>query len=348
MADINSGPGWSATQWEMVNNAVTEAFEKASVAAALLPRYGPLPESAEYVRDEAIKDTGATVRVEDDTTRKLFNLTVKVELSSEQVAEDALSSALLAFRRAANTLAQIEDLFVFNGFNETEIVFRGYQRGADAVAKNTADTELTALDTHRNTAKTNMDKEAVGTPARVASSKRFHEAATRAQRGQKLKRAAAIVAAHPHDMKGLATSISAVSVAALKDQGEDVGEKLVTAVVNAIAALEDTSHPEPFASVLGSNVYEEAHRPRTDSMVLPADRITPLLKGPLLRSGQMDKDTGIVVSLAGNDIDIVVATPPKAQFLQLTAEAKYLFRVYEKFMLRIKDPTAVHALDLTK
>ena len=40
-------------------------------------------------------------------------------------------------------------------------------------------------------------------------------------------------------------------------------------------------------------------------------------------------------------IDIVVATPPKAQFLQMTPVARYLFRVYEKFLLRIKDPTAV-------
>ena len=51
-------------------------------------------------------------------------------------------------------------------------------------------------------------------------------------------------------------------------------------------------------------------------MVLPADRIKPLLRGPLLRSGQMDDEQGIVVSLSGTDIDLVVATPPRVQFLQ--------------------------------
>ena len=55
MADINSGPGWSEAQWEKVNRAVTEAFEKASVAGAFLPCYGPLPGSAEYVRKETLK-----------------------------------------------------------------------------------------------------------------------------------------------------------------------------------------------------------------------------------------------------------------------------------------------------
>jgi len=57
----------------------------------------------------------------------------------------------------------------------------------------------------------------------------------------------------------------------------------------------------------------------------------------LLRSGQMNADTGIVVSLAGNAVDIVVGTPPTAQFLQRQPDARFLFRVYERFVLRIRD-----------
>ena len=72
--------------------------------------------------------------------------------------------------------------------------------------------------------------------------------------------------------------------------------------------------------------------------MLPADRITPMLKGgPLLRSGQMDVGTGIVVSQAGNTIDVVVGTEPIVQFLQRTGQARFLFRVYERFVLRIRD-----------
>jgi len=128
MADINSELGWSDAQWEKVNNAVMEAFEKASIAAAFLPCYGPLPGSAEYVRKETLsssipsKGEKLTVTVTDDTTLKLLNLTVHVTLSSEQVADEALSSALLAFRRAAIKLAQVEDHLIFNG------------RGSDQVA----------------------------------------------------------------------------------------------------------------------------------------------------------------------------------------------------------------------
>ena len=54
--------------------------------------------------------------------------------------------------------------------------------------------------------------------------------------------------------------------------------------------------------------------------------------------------SGIVVSLAGANIDLVVATPPKVQFLQIDVDAKYHFRVYEKFILRIKDKTAVQGI----
>jgi hypothetical protein len=51
----------------------------------------------------------------------------------------------------------------------------------------------------------------------------------------------------------------------------------------------------------------------------------------------MDPHTGIVVSVASSAVDIVVATPPDVEFLTRTENAKYLFRVYEKFALRVRD-----------
>ncbi len=76
------------------------------MAGAFLPCYGPLADSAEYVRNERVILGTGRLQVDDDDTLKLFNVTVLVELSSEQVSEEALSSALLAFRRAANILGQ--------------------------------------------------------------------------------------------------------------------------------------------------------------------------------------------------------------------------------------------------
>ncbi len=272
MAELN----WSDAQWQKVNDSVTEAFGKASVASAFLPLYGPLPGSAETVRNDRLRQgrSGRIVRLDGDhdaANLKLVNLTVKVELTSEQVADETLSNAMLAFRRAANILAQEEDRLVFVGFD----------RG-DANSNFVANTIR---------------------PQKGLADMRFRQ-----------------------HFPQLASA-----------KNRDIGRAVVSGVVNAIHHLEDDSNPGPFACVLGNNLFDRAHDP-SRSLVLPADRITPLLKGgPLLRSGKMDKDTGIVVSLAGNAIDIVVGTPPTVQFLQRTSDARFLFRVYERFVLRIRD-----------
>lgn len=280
MADISSGPAWSEAQWQRVNAAVAEEFGKASVSGAFLPCYGPLAGSAEAVRNEQLTDTGALVSVSDDTTIKLFNLTVKVELSSQQIADESLSSALLAFRRAATTLAQAQDDVVFNGYSPSA------GSGGRALAR----------------------------------------------------RLRAVVANNPDNSAGLADTTKPQLIAKSTGKGAATpGGQLVAAIVTALGDLESNGHPGPFACVLGPRLFVDANTPDV-SLVLPADRITPMLMGgPLLRSGVMQEDHGIVVSLAGNAIDIVVATAPRVQFLQVDADAKSLFRVYERFVLRIKD-----------
>ena len=268
MGDTGFGLGWTAAQWEKVNSAVTDSFNKASVASTFLPCYGPLAGSTETVRQELLSVSAAQsqVKVVDDETLKLITLTVKVELSGEQIADEGLSSALLAFRRAANTLAQVEDDIVFNGLNQPP------NARAQAV-------------TSQNTAK----------------------------------------------FDGL-LSVAPVDKLIAVATGQDV----VDAVIRAVSNLELASHPGPFACVLGRDMFSLVHAPNL-TMIMPADRLAPLLRGPILRSSNIDQRKALVVSLGSSTIDIVVATPPKAQFLQLTANAKYLFRVYEKFVLRIKD-----------
>ena len=60
-------------------------LERRASQARFFRVMGPFLEAPKYVRNEQFAETGAKVRVEDDTTLKLFNLTVNVELSSEQV-----------------------------------------------------------------------------------------------------------------------------------------------------------------------------------------------------------------------------------------------------------------------
>jgi len=276
MAELN----WSDAQWQKVRDAVNESYGKASIASAFLPLYGPLSGSAEIVRNERLtQDTSMPPILSldadfDAVNVRLLNLTVRVELTSEQVADESLTNALLAFRRAANILAQEEDRIVFEGLRQQP---------------------------------QNLDS-------------RF------------------VLNDRVEPQEGLA-DLPKRRLFPGFDIGVDrtIGQGVVTAVVNATQRLEDSFNPGPFACVLGSELFTGVHDP-SQSLVLPADRIMPLLKGgPLLRATTMHPRVGIVVSPAGNAVDIVVGTPPTVQFLQRRENARFLFRVYERFALRIRD-----------
>lgn len=124
-----------------------------------------------------------------------------------------------------------------------------------------------------------------------------------------------------------------------------LGERLVINIADAISDLELNGHLGPFACILGQGAFVEANTPN-DSLVLPKDRIEPLLGTQLLRSSTLQDNQVVVVSLAGDPIDLVVATSPTVQFLNVNNEARYLFRVYEKFVLRVKEEGAVSAFSL--
>jgi uncharacterized linocin/CFP29 family protein len=120
-------------------------------------------------------------------------------------------------------------------------------------------------------------------------------------------------------------------------------EGLVAAIVESIEALEGVGQYGPFACVLGNRLYQAANTP-TGSLVLPSDRILPFLGGPLLRSSVVPEDEGVVVALAGSPIDLVVASDVHVSYVQRSVEPRYILRVTERFVLRIKQAEAVRRL----
>lgn len=122
---------------------------------------------------------------------------------------------------------------------------------------------------------------------------------------------------------------------------EDDEENIVGVVVDAIQALERNGHYGPFACVLGHELYRAATTPSRGSLVLPSDRIIPFLDGgPLRRSSVVAGKEGVVVALAGSPIDLVVASDVQVSYVQLTLEPRYVLRVSERFVLRMKQPDA--------
>lgn len=116
-------------------------------------------------------------------------------------------------------------------------------------------------------------------------------------------------------------------------------------IAQAIGLLEAQGQFGPFAVVLDQALFLVAQTP-TAALVLPQDRILPFLGGgPLLRSSTLNVArgvrSGVVVALGGEPVELVIATDVCVQFLQVTAEPVFVFRVCEKMALRIKEPEAI-------
>ena len=120
------------------------------------------------------------------------------------------------------------------------------------------------------------------------------------------------------------------------------GSDLVAKVSEAIGQLESDGHFGPFTLVLGNKLFTDAQTPNEGSLVLPQDRLIPFLGGgSLLRSSTIPANSGVLLAMGGAPVELVVATDLSCGFLQLTTDPSYVFRVYEKIVLRIKEPKAV-------
>jgi uncharacterized linocin/CFP29 family protein len=120
-------------------------------------------------------------------------------------------------------------------------------------------------------------------------------------------------------------------------------DAFVRDITQMISRLEGGGYLGPFALILGNDLFELAHTP-TNSLVMPTDRIKPIINGPLLRSSTILPDRGILISLAGDPLDLVLASDISVKFIQVTMEPRHLYRVSQRFTLRIKQPGTLRAI----
>jgi uncharacterized linocin/CFP29 family protein len=130
------------------------------------------------------------------------------------------------------------------------------------------------------------------------------------------------------------------------------GNTLVTAVTDSISQLERLGHFGPFTVVLSQDLFSLAQKPlnildngpssTNGPSFVPQNRILPFLGGgSLLRSSALPDNKGLVVALGGAPIELVVATDISLEFLQVTEHPYFIFRVFEKIVLLIKELDAV-------
>ena len=151
------------------------------------------------------------------------------------------------------------------------------------------------------------------------------------------------------------SDVQIVPVAALESEEPTrrYGENTFAAVSEAYSRLQsgqglNQAHYGPYALVLHHEPYADTYAPLATTLIMPADRIKPLVTEGFRGTGTLPELRGILVSLGGNTMDLVMGMDTTTAFLQEDTEGNYRFRVFERFALRLKDESSVIRLEFEK
>ena len=122
-------------------------------------------------------------------------------------------------------------------------------------------------------------------------------------------------------------------------------ERTYEAVTEGCARLKGKEHYGPFVLILHTRPYADAHAPLANTLVTPAQRLHRMLQGNFLETGALPDATGLLIDLGGNSMDLVLGREATTSFVQEDPDGKFRFRVWRRFALRLKDPTAIIKLN---
>lgn len=382
MDDRNAQVGWTEAQWNRVREEVLEAWQRVRVAGSFLPIYGPLPPSTTVVPSEVLKPDGS---VDDRATADLLEIALPVTLSRQQILEEDLSSALLQFRRRATQLGQLEDWFIFNG-TYPSIELSGKAENEFAKKRKTGLPDYRPALPYLDNLTPSEWAPMSGTPRPIAGVDQIRQKEGMRQRNpgslgliegprvtreeKHAKQAEQAERAQRQAVQTLVATLKALRQTAearrVRDEVSPLNnDGLMQAVVKAINSLEENGYVAPYVCVFGRNPFEAAYKPIKKSTVLPRDRIEPLIGRELLHASSIDvppqrvdlyagldkeewQSRGVLLSMADEPIDLALAAEATPEFRQVDLEGRYVFSVFERFALRIKDAKAVVPLRFEK
>jgi hypothetical protein len=317
------------------------------VAGSFLPIYGSLPPSTTVVPSEVLKRDGS---VDDRATADLVEIALPVILSRQQILEEDLSSALLQFRRRATQLGQLEDWFIFNG---TYPSIASIDLSANALKLAREKEKKDWLPdyrpefSHLNAEKPSQRARISGIPTPIAGVSQ-----SLVIEGMRLQNPGSLGLIEAPRVDRLGAESEAWDETELNNDG------LMQAIVDAINSLEDNGYVAPYVCVFGRNPFKAAFTPINNSTVLPRDRIEPLIGRELLHASGIDipphrlddlyklnreqwQSRGVLLSMANEPIDLALAVEATPEFRQVDMEGRFVFFVFERFALRIKDAKAI-------
>lgn len=305
--------------WEEIDKAVEAEMKRTRLGGRFLPVGRVAPKTLTVPSDSYSLPAAPAPQifaVDEGATVRMNTYSVSFQLTPQQVTQETgdpknmgQSTAVTLAMRAANALAQAEDLIIFQGQN--------------AVA--TASPFTTGLVTMQGAL---TDSGLLNLPIGGG-------------------------AAGP-----LLPAVNEITVAPLAPAvpGVIYGPNTFEGVSQAYAQLQEAGHYGPYALVLETIPYADTFAPLPATLTLTADRIKPLAPAGFFGTGTLPPNPppapaapyyGVMVSLGGNTMDLVVGLDATTAFLQESSNGNFLLQVIERFALRLKDTTAVVRLKFT-
>jgi uncharacterized linocin/CFP29 family protein len=267
---------------------------------------------------------GGIFSVDEGATLRLNEYYVEFELTPQQVDQEegdfknlGHSTAVTLATKAANILAQAEDLIIFQGQNAI-----------------TGAGPFTSQQVQTLGGNQPLDTGLLNFPV-----------------GAKLPGAGPLTVAPAPPITVLLVPPLAPAV-----PGVIYGPNTFEFVAQAYSQLQAVGHYGPYALVLETIPYADTFAPLPATLTLTADRIKPLMTAGFFGTGTLPPNPppapvapyfGVMVSLGGNTMDLVSGHEPIAAFQQEDTTGNFRFRVLQRFALRVKDPTAVVILQFT-
>ena len=111
-----------------------------------------------------------------------------------------------------------------------------------------------------------------------------------------------------------------------------------------MAALSGRFQPGPYALFLSPNRYVQTFFPRPGLLKTPGENIKHLLTGGLHSVRILPEDVAILVSLAGDSVNILFGIDATTAFTNRDEQGGYHFRVFEQIQCAVRDARAFQCL----
>ena len=308
---------WTQDIWDRIDKAVHDEVMRTRVAAKFLPIRPVLAKTVSVPSDLITPPANSTAAhsVDEGATTRLNEYWVEFSLTPQQIEHETgnmdelgHSTAVTLATRAANILAQAEDLVIFQGQNaindpDPKSLFKStvHNRGLPT------DSGLLNLDSQLNPL---------------------------------------------IDPSTSIPFVQGVTVLPIDPAKPGIyGENTFGKVAEAYAELQGNGQYGPYALVLQTIPYADSYAPLATTLIMPADRIKALMTAGFFGTGTLPSNPnpanteprsfGVVVSLGGNTMDLVVGLDATTTFMQQDTDGNYRFRVVERFGLRLKDTSGV-------